>query len=66
MFPVTHRETELSGDAAQPMLDLQQRWVAALVKADVRTLDTILVDSYADTDESGSRFDKAGVPAALK
>jgi hypothetical protein len=41
------------------MLDLQQRWVGALVKADVRTLDTILVDSYADTDESGSRFDKA-------
>ena len=58
-FPVTHREKELSGDAAQPMLDLQQRWVGALVKADVRTLDTILVDSYADTDESGSRFDKA-------
>jgi hypothetical protein len=65
-FPVTHREKELSGDAAQPMLDLQHRWVAALVKADMRTLDTILVDSYADTDESGSRFDKAGVLAALK
>ena len=64
-FPVTHREKELSGDAAQPMLDLQQRWVAASVKADMRTLDTILVDSYADTDESGSRFDKAGVLAAL-
>ena len=47
------------------MLDLQQRWVAASVKADMRTLDTILVDSYADTDESGSRFDKAGVLAAL-
>ena len=47
------------------MLDLQQRWVAASVKADTRTLDTILVDSYADTDESGRRFDKAGVLAAL-
>jgi len=37
-----------------------------LVKADTGALDTILVDSYVDTDESGSRFDKAGVLAALK
>ena len=57
---------ELSGDAAQPMLDLQHRWVAALVKADIEALDTILVDSYADTDESGSRLDKAGVLTALR
>jgi hypothetical protein len=56
----------MSGDAAQPMLDLQHRWVVALVEADTRALDTILVDSYVDTDESGSRFDKAGVLAALK
>jgi hypothetical protein len=61
-----HQGNELSGDAAQPILDLQHRWVAALVKADTGALDTILVDSYADTDESGSRFDKAGVLAALK
>ena len=63
---MAHQEKELSGDAAQPMLDLQHRWVAALVKADTVALDTILLDSYADTDESGSRFDKAGVLAALK
>jgi hypothetical protein len=56
----------MSGDAAQPMLDLQHRWVVALVEADTRALDTILVDSYVDTDEGGSRFDKAGVLAALK
>jgi hypothetical protein len=63
---VTRQGKELSGDAAQPILDLQHRWVAALVKADIPTLDTILVDSYADTDESGSRFDKNGILAALK
>jgi Domain of unknown function (DUF4440) len=63
---MTHLEKEPSGDAAKPMLDLQHRWVAALVQADAEALDTILVDSYADTDESGSRFDKAGVIAALK
>ena len=60
------QERELSGDVAQPMLDLQHRWVAALVNSDIETLDTILVDSYADTDESGSRLDKAGVLTALR
>jgi hypothetical protein len=60
------RAKKMSGDAAQPMLDLQHRWVVALVEADTRALDTILVDSYVETDEGGSRFDKAGVLAALK
>jgi uncharacterized protein DUF4440 len=57
---------DVSEDAAQPMLDLQHRWVEALVKADAAALDTILVDSYVDTDESGRRFDKPGVLAALE
>jgi hypothetical protein len=55
-----------SGDEAAPMLDLQRRWVEALMKADTPVLDTILVDSYVDTDESGGRLDKAGVLVALK
>ena len=63
---MTHQEKELSGNAAQPILDLQHRWVAALAKADIGALDTILVESYVDTDESGSRLDKPGVLAALK
>ena len=63
---MTRRGKERSGDAAQPMLDLQRRWVEALVKADTAALDTILVDSYVDTDESGSRFDKPGVLWALE
>ena len=62
---MTGRGKERSGDAAQPMLDLQHRWVEALVKADTAALDTILLDSYVDTDESGCRFDKPGVLAAL-
>ena len=48
------------------MLDLQHRWVEALVKADTAALDAILVESYVDTDEGGSRLGKAGVLAALK
>jgi hypothetical protein len=62
---MTHQGKELSGDAAQPMLDLQHRWVEALVKGDTGALDTILVDTYVDTDESGSRFDKTGVLTAI-
>ena len=61
-----HQEKELSGDAAQPILDFQHRWVAALVEADTGALDTILIDTYVDTDESGSRTDKAGILAALQ
>jgi hypothetical protein len=63
---MTHWARGLSADAAQPILDLQRLWVEALVKADTAALDAILVDSYVDTDESGSRLDKAGVLAALK
>ena len=50
----------------QPILELQRRWVEALVKADTTTLDAILEDRYVDTDESGSRFDKRAILAALK
>ena len=63
---MTRPVNELSAREAQPLLELQHRWVAALVNADIGTLDTILVDSYVDTDDSGSRTDKAGILAALK
>jgi hypothetical protein len=63
---VKRRGKELSEGAAQPILDFQHRWVAALVKADTEALDTILVDTYVDTDEGGSRTDKAGILAVLK
>jgi hypothetical protein len=42
---MTERENELFADAVQPILDFQHRWVVALVKADIPTLDAILVDS---------------------
>lgn len=60
------REAELYADAVQPILDLQRRWVEALINTDAAALETILVDTYVDTDESGSRTDKAGILAALK
>jgi hypothetical protein len=52
--------------AVQPIMEFQQRWVEALLKADTATLDMILVDSYVDTDESGVRSNKPGILAALK
>ena len=55
-----------SEHAAQPILDLQRRWVESLLKSDTKALDAILVDSYVDTDESGCRFDKPGILAVLK
>jgi len=51
--------------AVKPILEIQHRWVEALVKADTAALDAILVDSYVDTGEGGCRPDKAGVLAAL-
>jgi len=64
--PMARRGKERCGDAAQQILELQHRWVEALVKADTASLRTILADSYVDTDENGSRFDKPGVLAALE
>ena len=63
---MTRQEEKLSGDAAQPILELQHRWVEALLKADIEALDAILEDTYVDTDESGSRLDKLVILGALK
>lgn len=53
-------------DDELPVRDVQRRWVEALIDGDIAALDAILVDTYVDTDESGSRTGKAGILAALK
>lgn len=63
---MSHRAKKLSNDPAQPILDLQHRWVEALLKADTEALDALLEDTYVDTDESGLRFDKPAILAALQ
>jgi hypothetical protein len=55
-----------SGSSESALLDIENRWVAALVKGDTVALDTLLVDSYVDTDEEGHRSDKRAVLAVLK
>jgi hypothetical protein len=55
-----------TGSSESALLDIENRWVAALVKADLVALDTLLVNSYVDTDEEGHRSDKRAVLAVLK
>ena len=58
--------TFLPCSAVQPILEVQRRWVEALIRADTASLDAILEDTYVDTDESGSRLDKPTILGALK
>lgn len=54
------------GSMEAALLDLENRWVAALSKGDLATLDAIYADTYVDTDEEGHRSDKRGVMDVLK
>lgn len=55
-----------SGDVAKVLTELENEWVAALVKADTAKLDAILVDTYVDTEEGGHRSDKQETLAVLR
>jgi len=50
----------------QTLLKLENKWVDALVKADTAVLDSLLADTYVDTDEGGHRSDKQAVLSILK
>jgi ketosteroid isomerase-like protein len=50
----------------QALINLENRWVGALMKSDTSTLDSILADTYVDADENSHRTDKQGVLSALK
>ena len=50
----------------QTLINLENKWVDALVKSDTATLDSIFADSYVDTDEHSHRSDKRGVLSVLK
>ena len=55
-----------SDAASKALIDMENKWVAALEKSDAASLDAILADSYVDTDEQGHRSDKQAVLAILK
>jgi Domain of unknown function (DUF4440)/Outer membrane protein beta-barrel domain len=48
------------------LITLEHQWADALKKGDTATLDSILDDSYVDTDEAGQHSNKQEVIAALK
>ena len=53
-------------DDASTLIALEQAWVEAIQKSDVKTLSTIFANTYVDTDETGHRGDKAAVLGDLK
>jgi len=69
---LTPAQTEKNGlvqgnDAiTQALINLEGKWVEALVKSDTATLDSIFADTYVDTDEHSHRSDKQGVISVLK
>jgi hypothetical protein len=50
----------------QALIDLENRWVGALMTSDTATLDSIFTDTYVDTDEQSHRSSKQGVLSVLK
>jgi ketosteroid isomerase-like protein len=64
----TKKNGSLQGTDAttQAVIDLEKRWVGALMKSDTATLDSIFADTYVDTDEHSHRSDKQGVLSVLK
>jgi len=57
---------ESTDATTKALLDLESRWVGALMKSDAATLDSIFADTYVDTDEHSHRSDKQGVLSVLK
>jgi ketosteroid isomerase-like protein len=55
-----------SAPAAKALTSAEEKWVDALQKSDAGALDSILADSYGETDEQGHRSDKQAVLSALK
>jgi len=69
LTPAQTQKSEPAQEApatAKTLFDLENQWVAALVKSDVATLDSIFGASYVDTDEQGHRSDKQAVFSVLK
>jgi hypothetical protein len=57
---------QASDATTQALIDAENRWVDALVKADLTALDAIFDDTYVDTDEHSQRGSKQDVLSVLK
>lgn len=61
-----NRPSQDNGTAEKTLIDLENKWVDALVNGDAATLDGIFAESYVDTDEHNHRGTKQELLAALK
>jgi hypothetical protein len=72
MAVLTPTRTQKNGPAqgtdatTQALINLENKWVGALVRSDTAALDSIFADTYVDTDEHSHRSDKQGVLAVVK
>jgi ketosteroid isomerase-like protein len=57
---------QASDATTQALIDAENHWVDALVKADVTALDAVFADTYVDTDEHSHRGNKEDVLSILK
>ncbi len=72
MAVLTPAHTKKNGPAqgtdatTETLINLENRWVGALMKSDAAALDSIFADTYVDTDEHSHRSDKHGVLSVMK
>ena len=59
-------EVTTSRDPAAALIALEEKWLAALQKADTKTLSVLWAQTYVDTDETGHRSDKEEVLRVLR
>jgi ketosteroid isomerase-like protein len=59
-------ELAASDDSSGALIALEQKWVAALERSDVKALSAMWARTYVDTDETGHRSDKVEVFRVLK
>jgi Domain of unknown function (DUF4440)/Outer membrane protein beta-barrel domain len=64
--PAPSQTTTPHASHSATLIDLEYRWANALQKSDTATLESILDDTYVDTDEMGRRTDKLGLTAAMR
>ena len=62
----TSKSSHATSASSQALIDVENKWVDALVKNDAAALGAIFADTYADTDEQSHRSNKQEVLAVVK
>jgi len=59
-------QAQSAGEVTKTLIELENTWVDAVVRADTAKLNAILVDTYVDTEEGGHRSGKQETLAVLR